>query len=42
MPPQTFVLNANKEIVWQHVGYAPGNEDEIFEAVKKAAAATTK
>lgn len=37
MPPQTFVLNANKEVVWQHVGYAPGNEDEILEAVKKAA-----
>lgn len=36
MPPQTFVLNAKKEIVWQHVGYAPGNEDEIIEAVKKA------
>lgn len=37
MPPQTFVLNGNKEIVWQHVGFAPGNEDEIYEAVKKAA-----
>ena len=36
MPPQTFVLNANKEIVWQHVGFAPGNEDELFEAIKKA------
>jgi cytochrome c biogenesis protein CcmG, thiol:disulfide interchange protein DsbE len=36
MPPQTFVLNSKKEIVWQHVGYAPGNEDEILEAVKKA------
>jgi cytochrome c biogenesis protein CcmG/thiol:disulfide interchange protein DsbE len=37
MPPQTFVLNANKEIVWQHVGFAPGDEDELYEAVKKAA-----
>jgi thiol-disulfide isomerase/thioredoxin len=37
MPPQTFVLNANKEIVWQHVGYTPGDEEELYEAVKKAA-----
>lgn len=36
MPPQTFVLNANKEIVWQHVGFSPGDEDELFEAIKKA------
>jgi thiol-disulfide isomerase/thioredoxin len=37
MPPQTFVLNANKEIVWQHVGFAPGDEDELYEAIKKVA-----
>jgi hypothetical protein len=36
MPPHTFVLNGNKEIVWQHVGFVEGNEDELFEAVKKA------
>ncbi|CAN5390875.1 hypothetical protein BH11BAC1_BH11BAC1_13910 [soil metagenome] len=35
MPPQTFVLNGKKEITWQHVGYAEGNEDELYEAVKK-------
>ncbi len=39
MPPQTFVLNANKEIVWQHVGYAEGNEDELYEEVKKVTVA---
>lgn len=38
MPPQTFVLNGKNEIVWQHVGYAEGNEDELYEEVKKAAA----
>ncbi len=38
MPPQTFVLNGNKEIVWQHVGFAEGNEDELFDEVKKVAA----
>ena len=38
VPPQTFVLNGNNEIVWQHVGYAEGNEEEIHEAVMHAAA----
>jgi len=38
MPPQTFVLNGKNEIVWQHVGFAEGNEDEIYDAVKKVAA----
>jgi thiol-disulfide isomerase/thioredoxin len=37
MPPQTFVLNGKGEIVWQHVGYEPGNEDELYEVVKKTA-----
>lgn len=37
MPPQTFVLNGKKEIVWQHVGFAEGNEDELYEEVKKVA-----
>jgi hypothetical protein len=37
MPPQTVVLNGKKEIVWQHVGFTPGDEEELFEAVKKAA-----
>ena len=37
MPPQTFVLNGNKEIVWQHVGFVEGNEDELYEEVKKVA-----
>jgi cytochrome c biogenesis protein CcmG/thiol:disulfide interchange protein DsbE len=38
MPPQTFLLNGKKEIVWQHVGFAEGNEDELYEALKKIAA----
>ena len=42
MPPQTFVLNAKKEIVWQHVGYSPGDEDELLEAVRKAAGMAPK
>jgi len=38
MPPQTFVLNGKGEIVWQHVGYEPGNEQELYEVVKRIAA----
>jgi cytochrome c biogenesis protein CcmG/thiol:disulfide interchange protein DsbE len=38
MPPHTFVLNGNKEIVWQHVGFVEGNEDELYEEVKKVSA----
>ncbi len=35
MPPHTFLLNGKGEIVWQHVGFAEGNEDELFEEIKK-------
>jgi cytochrome c biogenesis protein CcmG, thiol:disulfide interchange protein DsbE len=42
MPPHTFVLNGNKEIVWQHVGFAEGNEEELYEAVKKVIATPAK
>lgn len=37
MPPHTFVVNGKGEIVWQHVGYAEGNELELFEVVRKVA-----
>lgn len=33
-PPHTFLVNGEGEIVWQHNGYAPGDEDELFEQVK--------
>jgi len=35
MPPHTFLLNGKGEIVWQHVGYVDGNEDELYEELKK-------
>jgi thiol-disulfide isomerase/thioredoxin len=38
MPPHTFVLNGKGEVVWQHVGFAEGNEEELYEAVKKVVA----
>lgn len=30
-PPHTFLLNGKGEIVWQHVGYTPGDEEEVHE-----------
>ena len=38
MPPHTFVIDGKGNIVWQHVGFAEGNEEELFEIVKKVAA----
>ena len=34
-PPHTFVVNGKGEIVWQHVGYAPGDEEGLIEAIRK-------
>ena len=33
--PHTFVLNPAGEILWQHNSYAPGDEDELYEVLKK-------
>lgn len=35
--PQTFLLNAEGEIVYTHSGYSPGDEYELEEEIKKAA-----
>lgn len=35
--PHTFLLNGKGEIVWQHNSYAEGDEDKLFENVKKVA-----
>lgn len=37
-PPHTFVVNSKGEVVWQHSSYSPGDEDELFEFVKKYSA----
>ena len=34
-PPKTFILNGEGTIVWQHVKYAPGDEEEYEEVLKK-------
>ncbi len=36
--PHTFVLDGNGNIVWQHTGYALGDEDELYEVLEKVAA----
>ncbi len=35
--PHTFLLNADKQIVWQHTGYFSGDEDELYEMITRLA-----
>ena len=35
--PHTFLLNSKGEIVWQHTGYVPGDEDYLYELIQKYA-----
>lgn len=35
--PHTFLLDGKGEIVWQHTAYAEGDEDQLYELVKKYA-----
>lgn len=35
--PHTFLVNANREIVWQHNSYSEGDEHELYEKIKKLA-----
>ena len=35
--PHTFLLNGEGEIVWQHNGYMPGDEDHLYELITKLA-----
>lgn len=37
--PSTFVLNGNGKIVWSHNSYSAGDEDILYENVKKALSA---
>lgn len=34
-PPHTFLYNGKGELVWQHNGFAAGDEDELFKQIKK-------
>ncbi|MCF8277128.1 MAG: TlpA family protein disulfide reductase [Flavobacteriales bacterium] len=33
--PHTFVLNGDKQVVWSHNAYAPGDEEHLYEIVKE-------
>jgi cytochrome c biogenesis protein CcmG/thiol:disulfide interchange protein DsbE len=35
--PHTFLINGKGEVVWQHNSYTPGDEEELYELVKKVA-----
>jgi thiol-disulfide isomerase/thioredoxin len=35
IPPHTFIINGNGEVVWQHIGYLDGDEEEYIEIVEK-------
>lgn len=36
-PPHTFLVDKNGKIVWQHNGYQPGDEEELYDLVRKLA-----
>jgi thiol-disulfide isomerase/thioredoxin len=35
MPPHTFIVDGNGNIVWQHVGFKEGDEAQYIEVVRK-------
>ena len=35
--PQVFVYDKNGKLFWTHVGYRPGDEQELLSQVKKCA-----
>lgn len=36
-PPHTILLNGKGEIVWEHNGYAPGDEKKLYQKIKEVA-----
>ena len=34
-PPHTFLIDGKGNIVWEHNGYSPGDEEELFEEIQK-------
>ena len=35
--PHAFLIDKNGNIVWEHTSYSPGDEDELYELLKKLA-----
>ena len=40
--PHVFVIDANGKVVYSHTSYVPGNELELFEAIKTSGKKTTQ
>lgn len=40
--PHTFLLNANREVIWQHNSYNDGDEKKLFERIKAMVEASDK
>ncbi len=38
MIPHTFLLNGDGEIVWQHLSFSEGSEEELIELIRKVKA----
>jgi len=36
--PHVFILDGNKNVVYQHTSYAEGSENELYEIIQKVAA----
>lgn len=36
-PPHTFLLNGKGEVVWEHNGYAPGDEKKLYQKIREVA-----
>lgn len=36
-PPHTFLIDGNGNIVYEHNGYAPGDENKLYQEIKKLA-----
>jgi thioredoxin-related protein len=34
-PPHTFLYDGEGNLVYEHNGYAPGDEDELYEKIKE-------
>ena len=34
-PPHTFLVDGDGKIVWEHTGYAPGDEEKLYEKLKE-------
>jgi cytochrome c biogenesis protein CcmG, thiol:disulfide interchange protein DsbE len=36
--PYSMIIDGNGKIVWEHIGYSPGDENEVLEQLKKLTA----